>query len=637
MPKRYYITTPIYYVNSVPHIGTALTTLAADVTARYREMKGEQVHFLTGTDENATKVAEAAQAAGRTPKEFVDEIAEEFMRIWKRMNIRYHDFIRTTEPRHVRVVQEVFRRLLEGRHIYEDEYKGWYDVSSETFYKESELVDGKSPEGNPVRWVEEKNYFFRLSAFGERLLEHIERNPEFILPDVRRNEVVAFIKPGLHDICVSRRNTGWGIPVPGDESRVIYVWIDALTNYISAIGWPDGNWQEYWPADVEWMGKDILVRFHATIWPAMLMALGLELPKTLIGHGWMLMGEEKISKSRGNVIPPFELAKELSSRTGVSEELAVDVVRYYMARTMPFETDSRFTYEDFDSKYNSEIVNDFSNGIHRVTSMLNNFCEGKIPDAPLIEKIVEDVRIALQSYSKAMNEFRIDNAVECIRSVASQLNLVIDQEKPWDLRKSNDRRFGGVMRTLAWMVHVMEGLLRPITPTFSDKIARLLALPAVKRWENIGGVDAIPPSHRIAKAEPIYPRLEISKPSSTKSEAKKETQEKVMNETITFEEFSKVKLKIARVLDADKVKGADKLLRLELLVGDEKRQVVAGIAEEYSPEELIGRQVVLVANLEPRKLRGVESQGMILAADGPNGEAILLQPDKEAPDGTSVH
>ncbi|HWP31182.1 MAG TPA: methionine--tRNA ligase [Fimbriimonadales bacterium] len=637
MPKRYYITTPIYYVNSVPHIGTALTTLAADITARYQEMRGKQVHFLTGTDENATKVAEAAQAAGKAPKEFVDEISQEFVRIWKRMNIRYHDFIRTTEPRHTRVVQEVFRRLLEGGHIYEDEYKGWYDVSSETFYKESELVDGKSPEGNPVRWVEEKNYFFRLSAFGERLLKHIEENPKFILPEVRRNEVVAFIKPGLHDICVSRRNTGWGIPVPGDESRVIYVWIDALINYISAIGWPDGNWQEYWPADVEWMGKDILVRFHATIWPAMLMALEMELPKTLVGHGWMLIGEEKISKSRGNVIPPLELAEEVSSRTGVSEELAVDVVRYYMARTMPFETDSKFTYEDFDSKYNSEIVNDFSNGIHRVTSMLNNFCDGEIPDAPLIEKIVEEVRDVLRSYEMAMEEFRIDNAVECIRALAAQLNMAIDQEKPWDLRKNKDPRFGSVMRTLAWMVRMLEGLLRPITPSFSDRIAGLLALPAVTKWEDIGGAHSVPSSHKIAKAEPIYPRLETSKPSFAKSETKKETQEKAMSETITFEEFSKVKLQIARVLDAHKVEGADKLLRLELAVGDEKRQVVAGIANEYSPEDLIGRQVVLVANLEPRKLRGIESQGMILAADGPNGEAILIQPDKEAPDGARVH
>ena len=626
MPKRFYITTPIYYVNSVPHIGTALTTVASDVTARYQKMRGEDVMFLTGTDENATKVVEAAEKAGKSPQAFVDEISLEFKEIWKGLGIEYDDFIRTTEDRHVKVVHEVFTRLFDAGHIYKGKYEGWYDVSSETFFKESDLVDGKSPDGNEVRWVAEENYFFKLSAFSDQLLEHIENNPTFIQPDTRRNEVVSFIKQGLRDSAITRMNTGWGIPVPGDEAQVFYVWFDALVNYISAIGWP-GNAPE-WPADVQWMGKDILVRFHATLWPSMLMGLGLPLPKTLIGHGWVLIGDEKISKSKGNVVAPLELAQELSGRAKCSPELAVDAVRYYMCRTMPFENDYTFSYEDFDLKFNTELVNDFSNGVHRVVSMTNNFLGGSIAGG---EVDADAVRVVLESkaeYESAMERYRIDEAVGALRKCIALVNQFIDTRKPWELNKQgNTVELAGVMRSLCFLLRSCSALVSPIAPNLSMKINELIGLPRALAWAAVGTPAEFGADLKLRQPEPIYTRLE----------KKMEETPVVPEDQITIDDFMKVKLRVARVLDAAPVPDSDKLMRLDLVVGEEKRQVLAGIAQQYSADDLIGRQVVVVVNLKPRKMRGLESQGMVLAADASDGGAILLMPDKDAPEGTSVH
>jgi methionyl-tRNA synthetase len=633
MSKRFYTTTAIYYVNSAPHIGSAQEAVIADVVARFQRMLRGDAYFLTGTDENATKVFEAAQASGKDPHRFVDEVAGEFKRVFDAMHLSYDDFIRTTEDRHVSVVQEVFRRLQESGYIYKGEYEGWYDVRTETFYKESELVDGKSPEGNEVRWVKEENYFFKLSAFQDRILAHIEANPDFILPEVRKNEVVSFINQGLRDACITRASTGWGIPVPGDESQVIYVWFDALINYISAIGWPDGNWREFWPADMQLVGKDILVRFHATLWPAMLMGLGLPLPKTLVGHGWTLMGQEKISKSTGNVVAPLDLAQTLVDRNACDFDLAVDAVRYYMMRIAPYESDSTFTFDDFDLKFNTELVNDISNGIHRVISMTHSFCEGVIPSGRIDRKVADQVQAIATGFQDAMARYRVDEASAKIPAIASVLNQLIDTEKPWELKKNADPRLDDVMVTLAYVVRAIEGLLRPITPVLSDRICGLLNLPPTERWEQIGAVDALPANHAIQKPTPLLVRLEKQQKEQPKMDSKLQPSE----DLITIDDFMKVKLRIARVLDAHKVEGADKLLRLELIVGDDRRQVLAGIAQQYSPEDVIGRQVVLVANLAPRKLRGFESQGMILAADAEDGGAILLMPDKEAPEGTSVH
>lgn len=635
MPKFYYITTPIYYVNSVPHIGTALTTLASDVTARFQRMKGRTVHFLTGTDENATKVAEAARKAGKDPKEFVDEVSEEFVRIWQALKISYDDFIRTTEHRHVRVVQEVFDRLRESGYIYLGEYEGWYDVVTETFYKDSELINGRSPDGNEVRWVKEENYFFKLSAFTDRLLAHIEADPDFIQPEPRRNEVVSFIKQGLRDACITRTNTGWGIPVPEDESKVIYVWFDALINYISAIGYPDGNWHEFWPADVQWMGKDILVRFHATLWPAMLMGLGLPLPKTIMGHGWMLIGEHKISKSKGNVVAPLGLAESLTHRTGCSKDSAIDAVRYYMAITLPYEEDTRFTHEHFDTIYDGNLVNDFSNGVHRVISMLNSFTGGAIPPGSIDEQVVQEAQSELRSIEEAYQKLRLDQVGRGLIRLAHYLNETIDRTKPWELHKNKDAKLSSVMRTLAYIVRTLEGAYRPVMPSVSDRLATLLALPPLEAWEEVGSSESVPESHRVALPEPIFPRLQ-QKGNIQVTSQPTENPPMLEKPLISLDEFQRIDLRIATVVNAERIPNASKLLKIELLVGSDRRTVVAGIAEEYEPSSLIGRQVVYLANLEPKKLRGVESQGMILAAETPEGTAILLQPDKEAPSGAQI-
>ena len=626
MPKRFYITTPIYYVNSVPHIGTALTTVASDVTARYRRLLDDDVMFLTGTDENATKVAEAAAKEGKSPREFVEAIAKEFEKIWKSLGVVYDDFIRTTEPRHTQAVQEVFTRLLKAGHIYKDKYEGWYDVSSETFFKESDLVDGKSPDGNEVRWVSEENYFFRLSAFSDQILKHIADNPTFIQPETRKNEVVSFIKQGLRDSAITRANTGWGIPVPGDDSQVIYVWFDALINYISALGWPEKAPE--WPADVQWMGKDILVRFHATLWPAMLMGLDLPLPKTLIGHGWVLIGDEKISKSKGNVVAPLELAQQLSVRAKCSEQLAVDAVRYYMCRTMPFETDYTFSHDDFDLKFNTELVNDLSNGVHRVVSMSNNFLSRKIPGGEIDDEILHTVSNARMAYSGMMERYRIDHAISALRECVAALNMYIDTKKPWELNKQGKtEELVLTMRSLCFLLRSIAGLLSPITPNLASRIDAMLGLPVARAWDAIGNAAEFESEISLAAPEPIYSRLE----------KKMEETPVVPEDQITIDDFMKVKLRVARILDAEPVPDSDKLMRLDLVIGEEKRQVLAGIAQQYSADDLIGRQVVCVVNLKPRKMRGMESQGMILAADAADGGAILLMPDKEAPEGTSVH
>lgn len=603
----------------------------ADVVARFWRMVYGEAHFLTGTDENATKVFEAAQAQGKSPHAYVDEISGEWRRIFDEMHLQYDDFIRTTEKRHIDAVQEAFRRLQSAGYIYKGDYEGWYDVRSETFFKESELVDGKSPEGNEVRWVKEQNYFFKLSAFESQILKHIEDNPDFIQPDVRRNEVLSFTKQGLRDACITRASAGWGIPVPGDESQVIYVWFDALINYISAIGWPDEKYKDFWPAKMQLVGKDILVRFHATLWPAMLMGLGLPLPTCLVGHGWTLLGDEKISKSLGNVVAPLDLAQTLVDRGACEKELAIDAVRYYMMRIMPFESDSKFSLEDFDLKYNTELVNDISNGVHRVVSMANNFVGGVIEALPE-QEFADTLDTILKKYSDCFADFRVESAIDQIRAIAVRLNSYIDESKPWELNKSGaTQHLHIVLANMLLCVRALEVALRPFAPVLADNLCALAGTTPEKSWPTSAFQIALPVGHKIGLPKAIYQRLEKEKKMEPVVEEKPE------DETITIDDFLKVKLKIARVVDAHRIEGADKLLRLELLVGEEQRQVLAGIAQQYTPEEMVGKQVVIVANLAPRKMRGFESQGMILAADADDGGAILLMPEKEAPEGTNVH
>ncbi len=646
MSKKYTITTPIYYVNSVPHIGTALTTLAADVTARYQKMRGREVFFLTGTDENGLKVKEAAEKAGKDPMAFVDEISSKFKEIWPGMFIEFDDFIRTTEPRHRIAVQEFFRILQEKGHIYTGTYEGWYDVSSETFYKESDLVDGKSPDGNEVRWVKEDNYFFRMSSFAEPLMAHIDANPNFILPETRKNEVVSFIKQGLRDVCISRANPGWGIPVPGDDSQVVYVWFDALINYIAATGWPKPGWEDYWPAEVQWMGKDILTRFHATLWPAMLLGVGLPLPETLVGHAWLLMGGEKISKSKGNVVAPLELAAELSERSTCALDVAIDAVRFYMAATLPVDNDSVFTYEEFDRKYNTDLANDLGNALNRSLAMSHKFVGGSVPGGSVEEEAVQAIAKAKADFETAMVTFRIDHATDAAWSVVRFLNKYIDTRAPWALAKNNDPALPGVIRSMLLCLRTAEGLVRSIMPKTADAIAAQLGSSPLTDWSQIGTEGSLIEGTALSQPKPIFPRLELTKkeepkkmeqpkpqPTATPIPAQKE--EAVATE-ITIDDFAKVKLKVGRVLEAEPVEGSDKLMKLQVVIGEERRQIVAGIRKSYSAEDLISRQVIVCVNLKPAKLRGVESQGMLLAATDADGGAILLQPDKEAPEGTGV-
>lgn len=638
MPKRFYITTPIYYVNSVPHIGTALTTFAADVTARYQKLRGRTTHFLTGTDENGLKVKEAAEQAGQAPQAFVDEISAKFRNIWTGMNLGYDDFIRTTEPRHRETVQKLFSILRENGYIYQALYEGWYDVSSETFFKKSDLIEGKSPDGNEVRWVKEENYFFKLSAFAEPLLDHIAKHPEFIVPEVRKNEVVSFIKQGLRDACVSRQNPGWGIEVPGDPSQVVYVWFDALINYLSATGWPNEGWQDLWPAEVEWMGKDILTRFHATLWPAMLMGAGLPLPRTLVGHAWLMMGGEKISKSKGNVVAPLELAHELAVASGCREDVAIDAVRYFMATAMPYENDTLFTHDEFERRYNADLANDLGNALNRTLAMSHKFADGAVPSGHAEAAMTEAISKAKSDYEISMEGYRIDRAVDATWTLIRFLNKYIDTRAPWALAKANDPALAAVLRSMLLCLRALESLVRPMMPTTADDIARQLGLDPIRDWSEVGSEATLPSRTTLLAPEPIFPRLDLkrSKPMPEETQPAETFPAPVAAEEIGIEDFSKVRLKIGRVLEAEPVEGSDKLMKLQVVIGDERRQIVAGIRKNYEPVELIGRQVVVCVNLKPAKLRGVESQGMLLAATDSDGGAILLQPEREAPEGTGV-
>ena len=638
MPAKTTIATAIPYVNSVPHIGNVLTTLSGDITARYRRMRGEDVFFTAGTDENGLKIKEATKA-GAEPEEFVARMAGRFQDIFRGLHIEWDEFVRTREPRHIRAAQHIFELLIENGHIYSGKYEGWYDVSTETFYKESDLVDGKSPDGNPVRWVSEENFFFRLSAFQAPLLAHIEAHPEFIVPESRRNEVLSFIRQGLRDAAVSRQNPGWGIPVPGREDQVIYVWFDALVNYITAAGWPDQGWQERWPPVVQWLGKDILTRFHATLWPAMLMGAGLPLPKVIAAHAWIVLGGgEKISKSRGNSVGPLELASELAGRSGCSQEAAVDAVRYYLASTMPFETDSTFTYEDFDRRFNSDLANDIGNALNRSLVMSHKFAGGLVPQGSPEPEAASAIAAAKNAYEAAMEGYRIDHAAAAALSLVRFLNKFIDTRAPWALAKANDPALGSVLYSMLLCLRSAEGMVRPIMPRAADAMARQLNLPPLCDWDRIGTPESMPAGTALKAAEPIFPRLE---PIKRKNEQETMTKEKPPPASppaglISIEDFSRVQLKIGRILEATPIEGSDKLLKIEVVIGDERRQIVAGIKKSYEPLDLIGRQVVVVTNLRPANLRGVESQGMLLAADDGNGGAILLQPERESPEGVTV-
>ncbi|MGC8783598.1 MAG: methionine--tRNA ligase [Armatimonadota bacterium] len=639
--KAYYITTPIYYVNSSPHIGSTLTTLAADMLARYQRMQGRKVWFLTGTDENAIKVHRAAQERGMPTQQFVDELAAEFQQAWRSMHIEYDDFIRTTEPRHVHVVQEFFRRMLENGDIYKGIYEGWYCVSDETFFAPSDVGEDRlCPNAEcrrPLQWVQEEDYFFRLSAYGDRLLQYIDKHPDWLEPEFRKNEVIAFITQGLRDQSVTRANPGWGIPVPGEPDKVIYVWFDALINYVSATGWPDDmeRYQQLWPA-VHLMGKEIFVRFHATLWPAMLMSVGLPVPERIFGHGWWTIGGEKGSKSKGNLPHPVQLAKDIATWSGAEFDIAVDAERYLLIREMQFGLDSEFSEESFRKRYNSDLANDLGNLLNRTLNMVWRYADGRVPKP--VEHNAELAQLAEhidKGIAEEVYRFRLNGVLEQIWRMVSRLNKYLDEQAPWSLYRN-----GEVGRAQGVLYDVLEGIrlcalwLAPTMPVATARIWEQLGIatqPVQANWQTESAWGRLQPGTSVQQPQPLFPRITEEALTVT---TEKETEMEQSN-LITIQDFQKLEIKIAEVKSAEPVPNTSKLLKLTVDIGGEERTLVAGIAETYSPQDVIGKQIVVLTNLQPATIRGVQSQGMLLAAEV-DGKAILLTPEKPVPVGSKV-
>jgi len=622
--NKFYITTPIYYSNSEPHIGTVYTTIVADTFARFYRLKDYDVFFLTGLDEHGQKLARTAQEKGYSPQEYVDMMAQKFLDTWKKIGITNDDFIRTTQKRHEEVVQKVFQKLYDNGYLYKGTYAGWYCTPCETFYQKEELHDGNCPNcGRPVEFLEEETYYFKLSEFGPALLKYIEEHPEFVYPESRKNEVISFIKSGLKDISATRTTVKWGIPVPFDPKHTVYVWFDALVNYISALGYlsdDDTKFRRYWPADVHLIGKDIL-RFHAIIWPAILMALNIPLPKTVLAHGFWTIKGGKISKSKGNKVDPHELINIYG----------VDALRYFLLREVPLGLDGEYSDEAFHRRYTSDLANDLGNLLNRVLTVAEKYSEGKVPnpsemkeeDKALLEKTEEMAK----RVEDEMEKFNPSSALSCIWEVIQDANRYIDQQAPWNLT-SDKERLNTVIYTLLETLRRISILLYAFIPDSAVKIQEQLGYQDPQfSWDLIKDVK-IPVGQKLNKGKILFPRVE-RKEKEEKEEVKEEPK-------IPIEEFKKIDLRVAKVLSARKVENSDKLLLLEIDLGDEKRQIVAGIAEHYKPEDMVGREIIVVYNLQPAKIRGYESQGMLLAAKDSKGRLAILTPEKEVDPGSKV-
>jgi methionyl-tRNA synthetase len=644
--KRYYITTPIYYVNSVPHIGTALTTIVADACARFQKRRGRRVYFLTGTDENAPKVHRVAQERGVPTQQFVDEMAAEFERTWQALHIEYDVFIRTTEDRHKRVVTEVFRRLVRQGDIYKGSYQGWYCVSCETFFASSKVDETRAcPDcGKPLEWRDEPCYYFRLSKYESRLKEHFAAHPRFIEPEVRRNETLGFIAEGLQDIAVTRTGTDWGVPVPDDPaSGVVYVWFDALLNYLTATGWLErDDYTDTWPPDLQLMGKDILPRFHATIWPAMLMALDLPLPERLYGHGWWIVNKQKMSKSLGNVYAPLEVVQSLAAASGCETPYAVDAFRYYMLREMPTDSDAEFSLEGLETRYNGDLANDLGNMLHRTLSMMHRYFGGRVPDGARVDAGLAD--LFAQQAARVTEAYEAVDYPRGLREawqIIGAVNRYYDEQAPWTLMKQGDTaRAGQVLYAGLIAARLLSALVEPAMPRVAREIARQLGIGEPPAWSDATAMDALPAGHTLQEPTPIFPRLQAKAepkqpPTPTPQPEPPQQGATTMQDAITIDDFKRLQIRIATVTAAEPVPKSTKLLKLTLDVGGETRTIVAGIAEDYAPDQLVGKQIPVLVNLQPALIRGIVSEGMMLAADV-DGRAVLLHPDREVPSGSTV-
>lgn len=648
--KTFYITTPIYYPSGKFHIGTAYTTVASDAIARYKRLRGYDVRFLTGMDEHGQKIQEKAAEAGKHPQDYVNEIAESAKKLWALMDITYDDFIQTTQERHTKAVEKIFQKFLDNGDIYKGEYEGWYCTPCESFFTETQLVDGNCPDcGRPVHKVKEESYFFNMKKYADRLLAYYEENLEFIEPESRKNEMINnFIKPGLEDLSVSRTSFDWGIKVPGDAKHVIYVWVDALTNYITSLGYLSDDetlFNKYWPADVHVVGKDI-VRFHTIYWPIFLMALDLPLPKKVFAHGFIMMKDGKMSKSKGNVIYPEMLI----------ERYGLDATRYFLLRELPFGSDGVFSPESFIERTNFDLANDLGNLLNRTISMINKYFDGIIPsenlqstefDAALKEQ-AESVRI---KYEESMEKMQFSVVLADLWTLVSRTNKYIDETQPWVLAKeeADKPKLGTVMRNLAESLHQIAVMLQPFMTTTPKRMMEQLGLDdKFLAWDTIETFgNTIPANIKVVeKGIPIFPRLESeveiayireemrgSVKTSQEEEVKSDENPEIPE--ITIDDFMKIDLRVATVTACETVPKADKLLKLQVDLGYEQRQVVSGIAKFYSKDELIGQKVIVVANLKPVKLRGELSQGMILAGEK-DGILKLASVDSKLENGAKV-